>query len=37
MLETVAWDWYVLDAANASAGAAPQRPSLDVVRALKRR
>ena len=35
MLETIAWDWYVLDAASASA--APQRPSLDVARALKRR
>ena len=35
MLETVAWQWYVLD--PASAHAAPQRPSLDTARSLKRR
>jgi hypothetical protein len=35
MLETIAWEWYILDAANE--GAPPQRPSLDVSRSLKRR
>jgi hypothetical protein len=35
MLETVTWDWHVLDASTA--GAKPARPSLDVARSLKRR
>jgi hypothetical protein len=35
MLETIAWEWYILDAANEDAP--PQRPSLDVSRSLKRR